>query len=75
MNDGSGSSRTKRPALVLVDSGTELAVNSPEDLSIRAVTVTAAELLVHELNKQQQGNERSGDEKPLTNVVTDWYLW
>jgi hypothetical protein len=62
-----------------VDSGTELAVNSPEELSIRAATVTAVELLVQELNKQQQRDKGSGDDKadkkPWTAVATDWYLW
>jgi hypothetical protein len=60
-----------------IDSGKELAVNSPEELSIRAATVTAVELLVHELNsKQQQQNDKgSGNKKPWTAVATDWFLW
>jgi hypothetical protein len=67
----------------VIDSGKELAMNSPEELSIRAATVTAVELLVQELNskqqqqqqQQQQGDEGSGDKKPWTAVATDWYLW
>jgi hypothetical protein len=62
-----------------IDSGKELAVNSPEELSIRAATVTAVELLVQELNsKQQQRDGEEGieaDKKPWTAVATDWFLW
>jgi hypothetical protein len=64
----------------VIDAGKELAVNSPEELSIRAATVTAVELLVQELNNKQQRDEgredsNGSDKKPWTAVATDWYLW
>lgn len=66
------------PALAkTVDDTNELAVNSPEELSIRAATVTAVELLVQELNKKRQETKTTSETKPKpwTAVQTDWYLW
>jgi hypothetical protein len=54
-----------------VDSQQELVVASSQEISIRAATVQAVELLVQELNRETI----ISDNKPWTAVQTDWYLW
>lgn len=55
-----------------VDSGDEIGMGSPDELSIRAATVVGVEELVKKLNA---GNKSPAAGDSFNDVNVDWYLW
>ena len=56
----------------VVDSGEEIGMGSPDEVSIRAGTVVGVEELVKELNADENASSFG---TPFNDVNVDWYLW
>lgn len=57
----------------IVDSNTEIPMESPNEISIRAATVVGVEELVKHLNAEDITS--SGPSNQFNDVNVDWYLW